>query len=384
MNLANRVLTALAAAALLIVGAPAAARASDCVVSTVKGQTTVTMPSPVAGQDNTPALNACVDQAPDGARIVFPTGKVGTLTYQVEGRIDISGRTNLTLNAAGTTFRASSLVGLVPPTPEEPKGYWRSHVFIKGSSNIDINDLTIESAGTCQYSSSFEGEAGVNVNGAASNISLNRLTVRGTGGDAVSVGPGQGIRDVTVSGLSGDCLGRMAMSVSGGATNVTLQDSTFSQIGRSFFDIEPIPGRHVENVDVLRNTIGDHRLNTLSCGGWGTNGDVTFQGNASSIPLIMKCLSFGPLLVDDNTGTGAAVKPWGLKSMQAFMGQPNTMTAAVSGNVQHFSANAAFLAALETDACTLAVTGNDFTGADAVSSGEPPPGCTWTEEGNTL
>jgi hypothetical protein len=321
-------------------------------------------------------LNRFLNRLPDGVCVRFPR----RAKYRVEGTLRLRDKVGLTIYGRGSKIFATSIRGDLDPGP---KRRWRQHLAITNSSDIEIRNLRIDGAAqSCRYNSEWEGEAGVNVNGSSSNIALHGLTIRGTGGDAVSVGPATGIRDVTVASLSADCLGRMGMSVSGGAENVTLRDSSFDRIGRSFFDIEPIPGRHVQNVDVLQNTVGDHHLNTLSCGGWGTNGDLTFQGNVNTInPIVVKCLSFGPVLFDGNTGVGQLGKPLGFKSLQVFLGQPNTMSVTVVGNVQHFGQNQAFLAALETNACSLYVISNDFTGADALWDGAPDERCTWTDGG---
>jgi hypothetical protein len=57
------------------------------------------------------------------------------------------------------------------------------------------------------------------------------------------------------------------------------------------------------------------------------------------------------------------------------------MSVTVMGNVQHLGQNQAFLAALETNACSLYVISNDFTGADALWDGAPDERCTWTDGG---
>jgi hypothetical protein len=334
--------------------------------------------------DDTAELEAFLACVPDNRVINFPT-KDGPITYEVEQTFDITDRVGLTFQAAGVTFKASTLVGDLDP--EDPKSNPRPHVHILRGMDIVIRGLTIDGANvTCDYIGEFAFEAGF-MDTFSNGTVLDGVHVTEVGGDGVTLeGQGQhtGQPDLNASvlGSTFDCYGRMGVGVTD-IDGFTITGNQFTRGGRSTIDLEPVDqDQTIQNGVIENNTRAQmtqpNSFAFLAAGNDDPKFNIVFRGNVAEGPVIV-LFRGSNLTVENNignTGGGAPHDP----TIKASGGTGLI----VRGNTQPFDSKTPVFAIKLTNWCEASVTDNDFTGATGVYEGTPNPGCAWAESGNTL
>jgi hypothetical protein len=233
------------------------------------------------------ALNEFFSALPDSALVRMPAGA----RYRVEGVLQLIYRNNLTIEGNGAMIFASTEGSGVTP-PEGLGHLWpraRSHVLIKGGSNITIRNLVVRGANpnagsaTGAYVEEFEGQHGFDVNG-VSGLLLENVTVTDTYGDFLYISPDYSIpvwaKNITVRGSHFERSGRQGVAIVG-AEDVLIETSYIGEVGRTILDIEPLgPGWGAHRITFQNNTFGPCRHLLLSSGGGGSNvRDIALIGN---------------------------------------------------------------------------------------------------------
>jgi hypothetical protein len=202
----------------------------------------------------TARVQAAIDATPDGSTLQFPAGAC----YRVDRTLSVRGRTNLTIDGRGATFRqVTNGSELVNPTAVRSRAVWS----FQQTTNVTVQDLVVRGGnpyagrGDLAYQPKFEGQhAFVMVSGR--NTVLQRVQAYDTFGDFVYVSPGIDglvVRDSTFSRS-----GRQGWTING--ANVTFDHNNISEVRRSIIDLEPTYKSWVtRNVTVSNNTIGRGR-----------------------------------------------------------------------------------------------------------------------------
>ena len=196
----------------------------------------MTAPAP-SGGDDTAALNAFFNSAPNDSCVVFVRA-----TYQIDGTLRISGKSGLDVRGNEATLAARTQADRN-----------RRHVMIAKSSNIAIRDLHVRGANQQHLRSQWHLEAqhGFEISDKSRDIRLVNVRVDEVYGDAVYVGGGA--VNVVVQGGVFSHTGRQGLSITA-ATDVTLDGFTLQNAGRYCIDLEPnVPRLAVEHV-TIRNT----------------------------------------------------------------------------------------------------------------------------------
>ncbi len=208
----------------------------------------------------------------------------------------------------------------------------------------------------------LEGQAGIAIQRTA-GVVLDSVHVSNTYGDAVYITGGA--TNVTVRNSTLEKTGRQGVAIVN-AQHVTVEGNQIRDVARSVFDLEP-PGRaRVQDIHLSQNTVGDYVNFLLASGGGGPGvGDVWLQGNhvdgghGVSVFAGIEGQRRTGYHVLDNTGTGAQ-RPTGgtgraglLQLRQPRPGGDPGQPPAVAG-----------VPAISADrVCGLTVSGNDFPGA---------------------
>jgi hypothetical protein len=207
----------------------------------------------------------------------------------VEGVVRIIGKNDLTIEGNGALIFAETDGRSVNP-PDDLRHLWprqRSHVEIKGGSNIVIRNLIIRganpNAGSAEgaYVEALEGQHGFDVRG-TKGITLENVTVTDTYGDFLYLGPGS-------TGWGSNAIirrahlersGRQGIAITG-FEGVLVEDSHIGEVGRTIIDIEP-PSETggARRVTFRNNTFGYCRHLWVHSGGRGPNvSDILFEDN---------------------------------------------------------------------------------------------------------
>ncbi len=237
------------------------------------------------GSDVTGALQAFINNSPNGATICLVAGG----QYRVDGRLNIDGRTDLTINGRG-----ARIFGNV--RSNSPK------LSIGLGSGIAIRNLTVEGfhpeAGTSNaYLPGWEHGHAIAIYGSRQVTLGPNLTLRNVSGDGVYITGGDSrsgfvwADGVTVSGCRIERNGRMGVALTDGARNVVVSNCVLDQVALYAFDLEPngvVKGgvlAGAENVRFSNNTIGryglDHDYTPLlfAATGNGPQRHIEFSGN---------------------------------------------------------------------------------------------------------
>jgi hypothetical protein len=168
--------------------------------------------------------------------------------YRIDGTLELRGRTGLDLDGNGATFKAVA-------TGDAWRAQWR----VIDSSDVAFRDMKIRgvnpSGGT--FAADRQWQHAIDLRGAA-GVEIAGVSASDLYGDCVYVGQGlsaakRWTRDVHVHHSS--CLrnGRMGVAVTAGR-RVLVESSTFGQIGRTAFDVEPNgPGFGAEDITFRGN-----------------------------------------------------------------------------------------------------------------------------------
>jgi hypothetical protein len=259
----GRACRALAAVALLLATAVASAAAA--------GPRELVPPSiDATGRvDVTTALRRFVDSVPDGTTIQLRPGGV----YRIDGTLELSDRTGLTLDGAGARLVAGSHGG---PT--------RAHLRLVGGRHWTIRNLTVIGANGAggRFVPAYQWQHGIDLRG-VDGATLDHVRVADVLGDAIYVGlsfvGSQWSRDVAIVDSTGERTGRQSIAITAGR-HVTVRGGRWSAPGLSVFDIEPNGPGGAEDIRIEHTTIGwGAVVPTVSITGRGPIANVTLSGN---------------------------------------------------------------------------------------------------------
>ena len=228
--------------------------------------------APADGQD---AIAAAIRSCPNGSTVRFPAGK----TYVQTGPIVVDGRSDLTIDGNGSTFRSTA------PNDGQRREQWRLH---KGRRLI-LKDMTIVGnfvgdGGPRRINLGNQFNAGVLVSG-GHTITLRDLTVKDVWGDHVLTAPsgwvdsgnvlaGEVPTDVHVERLTGTRAARQGVAVTA-AEGFWLEDSTITDSWYTGIDLEiDVPGEPLHDVHILGNTLSGFYISAIGIPNYGRPGDV--------------------------------------------------------------------------------------------------------------
>lgn len=235
---------------------------------------------PTGATDVTAELQAFFDTSPNGSRIRLAAGA----TYRADGILRLDGRSDLELDGAGATIRATTIV-------DEN----RRNLNLRDARRIWIHDLTLQGVnpdpGVLDEEHQFEH--GIWIDG-GSDIAIERVTIVDPRGDCLYLGVADGtlpwVERVTFvdSGCRG--AGRNGVAIVG-ARDVRIEGNTFERIGLHVIDIEPnrtdgregTPARPVQgaaDVAVVGNRVtGPIAQYFVAANGWGEIDGLTVRDN---------------------------------------------------------------------------------------------------------
>ncbi len=298
-------------------------------------------------------------------------------------------RHDVTIEGHGSTFFAVTDGSGVTPPRGGQRASWprlRQEWRIRGGGGITLHDMTVTGANAKggatagAYVPRLEGQAGIAVQRAA-GVVIDSVHVSNTYGDAVYITGGA--TNVTVRNSTLEKTGRQGVAIVN-AQHVTVEGNQIRDVARSVFDLEP-PGRaRVQDIHLSGNTVGDYVNFLLASGGGGPGvGDVWLQdnhvdgGHGVSVFAGIEGQRRTGYHVLDNTGTGAQ-RPTGGTGRAGLLQLLNLDQVEIRGNHQPVAG----VPAISTDrVCGLTVTGNDFPGAStqqqvvrACGAAAPAPG----------
>jgi hypothetical protein len=199
--------------------------------------------------DVTSALLSWIRAVPNGTTLVFGAGAC----YRIEGTLDIRGRSGLTFEGNGSTFRSMN-------APADQRAIWRAI----DSSGLTFRNMAVLGSygkpGT--YTASLQHAHGIDIRGTSATVA--GVRVANVAGDCVYFGLGYssltrssgGVRDSSCQGT-----GRNGVAASAG-DDIRIERNKIDLIGLNATDIEPNIGAGwgSRRVVVDSNTISRYRL----------------------------------------------------------------------------------------------------------------------------
>jgi hypothetical protein len=309
--------------------------------------------------DVTSALRTWLGTVPNGSTAQLARNGC----YRVDGTIELRGRSGLTLDGNGATFKTGV-------TGDPHRAQLR---FIYGS-RIAVRDLTLRGAnpngGTpAAYSESLQWQHGIDLRGVA-GADIERVEVSDVYGDCFYLGIGYDSatwsRDVSVRDSECRRSGRQGIAMTA-VENVSIVRNVFDQVGLMSVNIEPNGGVHgVRNVLVSANTFGTGRhwfFGAVGYSGGGPVDGITVDGNrviGKSLAVLVEPARgerWSNLSITNNASDTAEFYNGNLSVMDVRSVDGLT----VSGNRQRAASSSQVLVAA-ADACGVAVSGNEFVG----------------------
>ena len=198
--------------------------------------------------DRTSAIQSLISSVPNGSTICFDG------THTVNGQVKVQGRSNLKFVGPATLRTTTSNRNNL------------SLFQVNNSSGIVFRDLTLLGgrADPGSYYPTHEYELAVDFHGSSGTV--NNLTMRNWGGDAVymgSFGSGTGSYDVTVRDSTIDGTGRMGIAITSG-NNMLITGNSFDNVALTVVDLEPNYTSHATtNVVISYNTVHQWGLDSF-------------------------------------------------------------------------------------------------------------------------
>jgi Ca2+-binding RTX toxin-like protein len=237
-----------------------------------KGASTYQVPTTITSDcsvDVTRSLLTWIASVPNNSTLAF--GASGC--YRIEGTLELRGRSGLTFEGNGATFRS-----LNPPADQ--RAIWR----VIDSTGLVLRDMTVDGSyafgGTFNYD--LQHAHAIDLRGTSAEIA--NVTMSSVAGDCVYFGLGYTSALTRSSGSAHDstCLrtGRNAVSVTAG-NDIRVERVTTDKIGLTAFDVEPNagPGWGAERVTFDSNTIRSYYLYAYSVVGDAPISAQTFSNN---------------------------------------------------------------------------------------------------------
>jgi hypothetical protein len=303
-----------------------------------------------------------IGSVPNGSTLLFGAAKC----YRVEGTLELRGRSGLTFQGNGSTFR--SFNAMVSGTAaDDQRAIWR----VIASSAVVFNNMTLIGAyangGT--FDAGLQHAHGFDFRGTSVNVA--NTTVSNVAGDCVYFGLGyDGVTRSSGSYHDSTCssTGRNGVAASA-ANNVTVSKVTFSKVGFTVVDLEPNSGTYTastgwgtSNVLATGNTIGSYYLYAFSIVENAPNVGDSFTGNTvtSSKGLRVGVVAPGGAVRPSTvviTGNTATVATW-----SPAMEFHNVDALTVTSNTVPMGGGA--MATVDRS-CSPNVSGNSFPGGSS-------------------
>lgn len=214
------------------------------------------------GTDQSHALQAAIDAAPNGAKLRLPSGE-----YRLDRRIVIRNRANLSITGPkkGSPFVGyTNLTGFdVQDLSHDGRYSYRQHWQIASSRDITLRRITVRGPNTRRleafagYQENVEFEHAFCINAPSTDIRLESCSFSNVNGDGVYVGGiGAPCRNIRLDGITGTHPGRQSLAITNVdglvARRVNIQGG-----GRSGVDIEPNAlSQYVRNVELRECDMG--------------------------------------------------------------------------------------------------------------------------------
>jgi hypothetical protein len=307
------------------------------------------------------ATDCSVDVTLQVLNLIAATPNGGTLTFQaggcykIEGTLEFSGRSNLTLDGNGATFRSFTV-------PADQRAMWR----VVASSGIVLKNMTLAGSYCCggTLDESLQHAHAIDLRG--TNAEIANVTAQDMAGDGVYFGLGYDGTTASSGSVHDSTLqwvGRNGVSLVA-AHDVRVDRTRIHLAGFDSIDIEPnTTGPGVQRVTMDSNTItGGFRLYAFSIVPQRPVSDIAFTNNTLTVPLRVGVLSFPSrpqrVTITGNTSTANANPP--------AMDIHNTDTATITANTVPITANTVpmtseTMAAVD-NSCNVNVSGNTFPG----------------------
>lgn len=278
------------------------------------GTVTLTGLDTSGGTDETAAIQAQIDAAPDGRIIQFPAG-----TLKISSALNYHGRHNLIFDGTGCTLNnvANANTG-----DSNLKSTWFTRFNETAATHITIRNFHIQAAspspGTFQ-SGEFAAALGAQK---GSYIEFTGNTCVGLFGDMVTLN--ENPDHVWIHGNTVVNCGRHMLSVICGNV-IVCESNVMGTSGYGVFDVEPEPGSVAGCIDITfkDNTITTYGINTfVSLNGVNANKTVT------------------DITVTGNTVTGKALRFYAIYAttnrIQRVTVSDNTSPATLAGPILNF------------------------------------------------
>lgn len=206
-------------------------------------------------RDVSAEVNAWIASVPDHATARFATNGC----YRVDGRLIVRGRTGLTIEGNGSTFRQVT-DGRELGNAARERGAWTFFL----ATDLRVRNMTVMGPNTNPdrthaYVPALEGQAAYTV-GNSTGVVLENVAAFDVYGDFVFLG-GRA-HNVLVQNSTFARAGRQGWTING--ENITFDHNRISQTPRSTIDIEPAQSSVVRHVTISNNLVGRGRLYFLA------------------------------------------------------------------------------------------------------------------------
>lgn len=234
----------------LILLSLAAVHAESVIPAEAGERITYRIPTAIANDcsvDVTQPISAWIASVPNHSALAFSSGAC----YRIEGTLQVKNRRGLEFKGNGATFKATTVGNT-----------WRSQWRVVGGSGLTFRNMTVRGArpGGRSFAPDLQHQHGFELKGPAF-VQIDRANISDAYGDCVYIGQGHDSakswsRNVSVHRSTCTRAGRMAVAVTAGR-DVLVETSSFSNIGKNTFDIEPNgAGFGAADVTFTRNRVG--------------------------------------------------------------------------------------------------------------------------------
>lgn len=330
------------------------------------GATAYTVPTSITSDcsvDVTSQLLSWIATTPNDSDLLFGSGGC----YRIEGTLELSGRSGLTFQGNGSTFRSLN-------APADQRAMWRAI----DSTGLVFRNMTIDGsyAAGGVHDPALQHAHAIDLRGTSAQVA--NVTMTDLAGDCVYFGRGFTAALTRSSGSVTDstCLriGRNAVSVTAG-DDILVQRMTTGDVGYIAFDVEPNIGSGwgSERVTFDSNTIGSYFISAYSVVENApirdqafTNNRVVGRGLKVTIGQTSSTL-YRPAnvtITGNSSDTAQAPAAMNLDSIDGLT---------VTGNTVPMTGGS--MASINSS-CTISVWGNTYPGGSGEASISPFSGCT--------
>jgi hypothetical protein len=205
------------------------------------------------------AIQAAIAGCPDGSTVRFPAGR----TYVLSGSITVHGRSNLTIDGNGSTFKSTAPNSGSTSTPN-----WR----VVSATNSALQNMTVIgnfTPGPRGIKPNNQLNHGVAILG-GNGVTVRDMTIRNVWGDLVMTArsgwvpsdalSGTSPRNVRIQRITGSGAARQCIAFTDGI-GAWLEDSGLSDCHYGGVDLEvDVAGQQLQDMHILRNRISGYYL----------------------------------------------------------------------------------------------------------------------------